>query len=505
MANPVKKLMGQTAIYGLPNILSRLLNYLLTPFVTRAFLPEEYGITTEMYAYAGFFMILLTYGMETGYFRFARKNENPDMVFTTTAVPLLFTSIFFIFVMFLFSQKIAGILQYSKHPEFIVWFSIIIAVDAFVSIPFAKLRQEGKAKKFALFKFINIFSNIFLTLWFLVLCKNNSNPFLHQFYISKLNFLYNERIGVGYVFIANLAASVITLGLFLPEFFKIKYRIDKQLLKQILKYSFPLLFVGLAGMVNEVADRIFLKYFTVAPSDVSNKHAYIMSQIGIYGANYKLSILMSLFIQSFRYAAEPFFFAHQTENGERKVYADVMKYFVIFCLTIFLGIMMYIDIAKYFIAEEYRMGLVVVPILLLANLFLGIIYNLSIWYKLTDKTSLGAYLTIFGAVVTIVLNGLLIPRIGYLGAAWATFACYFLMAVASYILGQKYYHVEYQLKRIFLYFAVALGIYFGRSFISITDFYLSIGLNTILFFGFISWITYTEKIHIILKRMIFRK
>ena len=214
---------------------------------------------------------------------------------------------------------------------------------------------------------------------------------------------------------------------------------------------------------------------------------------------------MTLFIQSFRYAAEPFFFAHQKEKGDRKVYADVMKYFIIFGLIIFLGVMMYIDIAKYFIAEDYREGLAVVPILLLANLFLGIIYNLSIWYKLTDKTSYGAYLTIFGAVVTIILNVLLIPLIGYLGAAWATFACYFLMAVASYILGQKYFFVEYQTKRIILYFAVAVGIYIGRSFVPITAGYLSFAINSILFLAFVAWVSYMENLHIILKRIILRK
>ena len=286
----LKKLMGQTAIYGLPSILGRLLNYLLVPFVTRAFLPSEFGVVTEMYAYVGFFMILLTYGMETGYFRFAIKHDNQDSVFVTTSTSLFLTSGISIFVIILFSQQIADLMQYSNHPEYISWFAVIIAVDAFVSIPFAKLRQEGKAKKFALYKFINIFSNIIITVWFIVLCKNNSNLFLHRFFVSELSNFYSDGIGVGYVFIANLAASVISLVLFVPEYYKIKYRFDLKLLKKILMYSLPLLIVGLAGMVNEVADRIMLKYLTVVPATIVDSHSYIMAQIGIYGANYKLAI-----------------------------------------------------------------------------------------------------------------------------------------------------------------------------------------------------------------------
>ncbi len=505
MANPIKKLMGQTAMYGLPSILVRFLNYLLTPIITRAFLPEEFGVVAEMYAYVGLLTVLLTYGMETGYFRFASKHENPKIVFTTSIVPLFISSTFFVLIFYLFSQQLADFLHYPDKSEYIVWFSLILAADAIVSIPFAKLRIEGKAKKFAFFKFVNILVNIFVTIFFVVICKNNENTELNLFHINSFSFLYQPQIGVGYIFIANLAASLVTLLMFIPDFFKIKFILDKKLLKQILFYSFPLLFAGLAGMINEVADRILLKYFTVVPLGVENPEIFIRSQIGIYNANYKLAILMTLFIQAFRYAAEPFFFSQKNDVGVNKVYADVMKYFVIFGLVIFLGVMLYIDIAKYFIADNYREGLIIVPILLIANLFLGIIYNLSIWYKLTDKTQYGAYLAVFGAIVTIVLNIILIPIFGYLGAAWATFACYFLMMIASFVLGQKYFHINYETKRILLYFSAALAVYFASIFIAFDSQFLVLLIKTGLLIAFVSWVSYRENIHLMIKKIILKK
>jgi O-antigen/teichoic acid export membrane protein len=488
MSHPLKKLMSQTAVYGLSSIVGRLLNYLLVPLYTHLFIPSEYGIVTNLYAYVGFLIVLLTYGMETAYFRFSQSEKDYNKVFSTAITPLFLTSGIFITAMVLFSQNIASALQYEKNPEYIIWFAIIIGFEAITSIPFAKLRQENKPVKFAIYKFINIGLNIGLNLFFLLLLPYLSKNMNNQF----VEYIYNPEIGIGYIFISNLLAIIITFALFIPDFIKTKIKFSSELLKKMLIYGSPLLIVGLAGMVNEVIDRILLKYLIAVPSNITDSENYILGQIGIYGANYKLSILMTLFVQAFRYAAEPFFFSHQKEQNAKQTYADVLKYFVIFGLLIFLGIMLYLDIVKYFINSRYHEGLQIVPILLLANLFLGIIYNLSLWYKLTDKTSFGALIAVGGAVVTIVLNIILIPKIGYLGSAWATFFCYFSMMVASYYFGQKYYFINYNLKKIFFYFFIAIGIYFINKYVIFSSTIVSYSFKTLLLLSFISIAFYKE-------------
>ncbi len=487
MTNHLKKLLGHTAVYGLSSIIGRLLNYLLVPLYTRLFLPAEYGVVTDLYAYVGFLLVLLTYGMETAFFRFSEKQTDKEKVFSTAISSLLLTSALFIFVMILFAQQFANLLQYPQNKEYIIWFAVIIGIDAFISLPFAKLRRVNKAVKFAVFKFINIGINIGFNLFFLLLCpyllKNNPNTIISSF--------YNPDIGVSYIFISNLIASSFTLLLFLPDFLKINYKFSKKLLKQMLIYGYPLLFAGLAGMINEVIDRILLKYLINIPETVENSQDYIMSQIGIYGANYKLSILMTLFIQAFRYAAEPFFFSQQKAKKAKTIYANILKYFIIFGLIIFLGIMLYIDILKYFINSSYHEGLKIVPILLFANLFLGIIYNLSIWYKLTDRTHFAAYIAGGGAVITIILNIILIPFIGYLGSAWATLVCYFSMMTASYFLGQKYYKIKYELKSIFMYILIA-GLIYYISLIFDIEGLLKYITNTLLIIIFLAVVFFKE-------------
>ena len=315
--------------------------------------------------------------------------------------------------------------------------------------------------------------------------KHNPNSFIHAY--------YSENIGIGYIFISNLIASAVTLLLFIPDFLKTKYTFSKTILKQLLIYGSPLLFAGLAGMVNEVIDRVLLKYLIVVPQGISNANNYIFSQIGIYGANYKLSILITLFIQAFRYAAEPFFFSHAKEKNAKETYAKVMNFFIIFSLVIFLGIMLYIDIVKYFINENYWSGLKIVPVLLLANLFLGVVYNLSVWYKLTDKTKYGAYIAGIGAFVTIVLNIILIPKIGYMGSAWATFFCYFTMMTVSYFWGKKHYQISYPLKKIFLYTFFALAIFFISNYVEFIGFKMYL-FHTLLFLSFLLFVSIKEKI-----------
>ena len=454
--NPLKKLAGQTAIYGLGTIVPRLLNYLLVPLYTRIFLSDEYGVITELYAYMAFLLVLLTYGMETSFFRHAEKLKDPAKVFSNAVFSLFVTTILFLAVILLFLDPIAGAIHYPDHKEYILYFSFIVALDAFSAIPFAYLRYRDRAMHFSVIRIISVAVNIGLNLYFLLLCpylEENSpgSPFL---------LFYDPSIGVGYVFIANLVASILTLMLLLPQLRRMKPAPDPALLRKMLAYAFPLLVIGLAGMINEVADKIIFKFLVRVPDHIADKDSYGMGQLGIYGANYKLAVLMTLFIQMFRYAAEPFFFAQAGESNAKQVYADVMKYFVIFGLLIFLGVTLYIDIFKYFIGAEYWEGLFIIPIVLLANLFLGIFYNLSIWYKLNDITRYGAMIALTGAAVTIILNVVLVPAYSYLGAAWAHFFCYLVMVLMSFFLGRKHYRVDYPLLSISLYVLLALALFF---------------------------------------------
>lgn len=443
--HPLKKLAGQTAIYGGSTIVARLLNYLLVPIHTRIFLPPEYGVVGELYAYVALLIVLLTYGMETAFFRYYdTKATDKERVYGTTLISLVASSLVFVVVMIIMAQPVANLIRYPDNKEYIIWFALIIVFDVVSTVPFAKLRALNRPKMFAFFKIFGIAVCFALNILFLYilpyLYNNNIMPGL-------VSIIYSPSIGVGYIFIANLASSAVTLLLLFIVLPQNKIIFDKIIWKRMLKYALPLLIFGFAGNINETFDRILLKY--LSPSDIA------LSQVGIYSACYKLSLLMTIAIQGFKYAAEPFFFSYAKESDARKVYADVMKYFVIVCSLIFLAVMLYIDIAKYFVGKEYYEGLKIVPILLLANMFLGIFYNLSIWYKLTDKTRFGAYLSIFGAVITIVLNILLIPVLGYMGSAWATFACYGSMMVLSYFIGQKHYHVNYNVSRILTYMFVA--------------------------------------------------
>jgi O-antigen/teichoic acid export membrane protein len=489
LANPLKQLVGQTAVYGLSSIVGRLLNYLLVPLYTRLFIPEVYGIVTELYAYATFLLILLTYGTETGFFRFAQDKTKFNSVFSSLQVSLSVTSVLFFCLVLVFIKPIAGILHYSAHPEYILYLAGIVALDAIISIPFARLRLDNKSLRFAIYRLLNLGINIGLNLYLLVLCPkiSVSNP------DSFLLTIWSPNIGVGYVFISNLVANIVTFLLFIPDIYRVRFQFNRVLLKQILWYSAPLLIGGLAGMINETIDRILLKF--LLPDSVN-----AMAQIGIYGANYKLAILMTLFIQMFRYAADPFFFAQKDKRNAPETYAQVMKWFVIFGLLIFLGVMFYMDIIKYFIDKSYHEGLNVVPILLLANLFLGIFYNLSIWYKLNDKTIFGAYLAIFGAIITLVLNIVLIPIIGYMGSAWATFVCYLSMMLVSYFLGKKHFPVPYQIKKILAYFVLAVALYGSSMIFRNLEIGIKLFLNTGLIVLFITVVIVFEKVKLSLKR-----
>lgn len=448
----IRKLAGQTAVYGLSSILGRLLNYLLVPFYTRIFSAQEYGLVSELFAWVSFLAVLYTYGMETSFFHFANKNTDSKKVYNTGLTALLISSVFLSGMAILFSDSIAGALQYGQHPEYITWFALIIFFDTLTTLPFARLRKENKALRFASLRLINILINIFFNIFFLVLCPIwiKDKGLLHD----MASLVYSPSVGVGYVFISNLLASACTLILLFPQFRSFRIQADKKLLAEMLQYGFPLLIAGMAGMVNETLDRAVYKF--IAP-DASRA----MHELGIYAACYKLSVIMTLFIQTFRYAAEPFFFSHYAAEGSKAVYVRVMNYFIITCSFIFVIVMLFMDVFKLFIGENFRSGLAVVPVLLMANLCLGVFYNLSVWYKLTGQTRYGAMFSIAGALITIVFLFLLVPSMGYKGAAWTTLICYASMMLMSYFTGQKNFPVPYDVRKMFFYPVMALLVYYS--------------------------------------------
>lgn len=447
MKNPIKQLFGQTAVYGLGIVLPRLLNYLLlTPFYTRVFERAEYGVITELYAYVVFLLVILTYGMETGFFRYASSSGQKNRVYSTVLGSLFFSSLLFIVLALFSAGPISNLLGYEQHPEYIKWLAVIVGIDAFTSIPFARIRLRNKAMKYALIRIGEVSINIGLNLFFLYYCPRHTDSEL-------VSVLYNENIGVGYVLISNLIASSVKLILLVPDILAARpSAFDYRLFKKILKYSYPLLIAGLAGTVNEALDRILLKH--LIPMEQNP-----MEQLGIYGANYKLAVLMTLFVQMFKYAAEPFFFSKSEEKNAKNLYADVMLFFVLAGLFIFLLVNLYLDYFILFIGSDFREGVQIVPVILMANLIMGVFFNLSIWYKLTNLTRYGAVLVLLGALITIVVNTLFIPLYGYLASAWAHLFCYTTMVIVSYLWSRKHYAVPYRVGRILAYIGLAIAVY----------------------------------------------
>ena len=460
--NPLKKLAEQTVVYGLSSVIGRLLNYLLVPLYTRFFAPEDYGVVTELYAYVAFLVILLTYGLETAFFRFSKAEKNTAKAYSTALVSLIVSSCVFVFLALVSSESIANYMGAGIKQIYIQYFAVIVSLDAVSSITFAKLRQDEKAFRFATVKLFGVLVNIALNVYFI---------------------LFKELLDIEYIFISNLISSIVTIFLLFPQMLISKISFDKTLWKKMMAYGLPLLIAGLAGMTNETIDRILLKHLLPIEDSVY--------QLGIYGALYKLSIIMILFIQTFRFAAEPFFFDQHNSGNDRSIYSDVMKYFVVVMGVIFLAVIIFYEFIIGFLGPAYRDhpdGFEIVSILLIANLFLGVLYNLSIWYKLTEKTIFGAYISIFGAIITVVLNFSLIPKIGILGSAWATLMCYFSMTILSYFLGKKYFPIPYQTSRIVFYLGVILALYFV-----IVNFDLNTAINTLFLLGFVIFVYVLEK------------
>ena len=478
----IRQLANQTIWYGLSNIVGRFINYLLTPILTFIYASADYGDISILFATAAFLNIVFTYGMETSYFRFTQQEEQ-QKVFNTTFSMLLITTTALLVLLLSPIQYIADTMNLGEHPEWLVYVVLIVALDTFAVIPFSKLRQDGKPKKFAAIKLLNILINMFFVIFFLYFCKEDYESGKQSFFAS----LYNPNIGIGYVFIANLIASAATLLMLVKEFTGFQINLDKKLLKEIFIYSTPLIIVGFGGIINETIDRFMIVYHFNGTAEEAR------SANGIYSANYKLAVLIVLFIQTFRMGAEPFFFKQANKDNAGETYAKIMHFFIIVCSLCFLGVVLFLDIWKHFMGinkhPEYLQGLFIVPILMLAKIFLGIYYNLSVWYKLTNKTMTGAIITLIGAILTILVNYLLIPYLGYLACAIATVVCYGSMMVISFIQGQKHYPIPYDIKNGFLYIAIAV-LFFGIHYslrMANTELYLlhPIGITLLLAYGWI--------------------
>lgn len=447
----IRSLAKETAIYGVSNILNRLLNYIIvTPYLTRVFNDDqgEYGIHGLMYAFSALLLVLLTYGMETAFFRFGHRKEDRPNAFSTASISLLVSTVGFVLLLIFFASDIAALLTTAEDRIYVIFFAFIIAFDVLVAIPFARLRLENRPIRFAFYKVINILVNAAMLLFFLELC-----PYLIKNGNESFSSLYDPAKKLDYVFIANLIASAVTLLLLLPVYFRIKLRFDAVLWRRMFKYAFPLVIVGITGMFSQLADRYLLKEWL--PGTLEEN----LVQLGIYNACIKIAVLMNLFTQAFKFAAEPFFFRHSDREDSKNIYARVGQAFALVGSVAMLGILLYLDLVQYLIAPSFRSGLDIVPLLLLAYLFLGIYYSFSIWYKLTDQTKFGAYISTGGAIIVLVVNYLLIPRIGYMGAAWAAVACFGFMTVTSFLIGQRYYPVPYPIGKMVLYILLALGVY----------------------------------------------
>ncbi|MFN6944578.1 MAG: lipopolysaccharide biosynthesis protein [Cytophagaceae bacterium] len=487
-----KKLAGQTALYGLSSIIGRVLNFLLVPFYTTVLALAEFGIYTDIYAYVAFLNIIFLFGMETTYFRFSTKDkENEQKTFNSSVSYLLLSGILLSSLIIIFSRQLAFLLKYPQHWDYLIWLGLILLTDTILSVPFARLRLQNKAGRFAFIKLFTIASTISLNLFFLVFCRKiymeeflpQLKPFISTFYFPGYE--------VGYILLSNLLANALQLPFLISAFKGFRFRLNPERLKPMLIYAYPLMFMGLAGMVNEVIDRILLKYML---PEGFHDGLTSLEAVGVYGACYKLSMFMTLAVQAFRYAADPFFFSQAEDKNAPKLFAKVMKYFIIVCTLIFVVVSSYLDIFGLFLRDvSYRQGLIIVPILLLANLFLGVYYNLGIWFKLTDRTYMGTFLSFFGAGITIIANILLIPVFGYVGSAIATLICYFLMTVVSYYFGSKHFPVPYNLKSAAFYISTAIAVVALATFVKFEEPLVYFAYRFILILAYLLLIFWLER------------
>ena len=483
----IKKLAGQTLWYGLPTIGSRFLGYILNFSLSFIFQAADTADLTQIYAIVPFVNILFTYGVETSYFRFSQEKDK-DRLYNSLNVSILTTTILFSVILYLFRQPLADATLMPTYPEYFTWLTGIIFLDTLATLPFAKLRQEGRPRKYAFVRISGIVVNVLVVIFFIGVCPQlaRKNPG------SLWLLLYDPSIGIGYYLIGNLAGSATTFLLLWKEWISFRFSFDGKLWKEVMKYAYPLVIVGLGGMINEMISRLVYQHVVTLPPAEAKR------QLGIFAANYRLAVLITIFIQMFRMAAEPFFFNQSKEENAKKTYARVMKFFVIACCCMFLVIGLFLDVFEEILTikfKEYGEGIHIVPILAMGSVFLGIYYNLSIWYKLTNRNLFGAAITIAGAIVTIMLNIWWIPHFGYTGSAWATFSCYAFMMVTSYLLGQKYYRIPYAKKKLISYLVLTTLIFFLHKGLVMLygNIYFSVATAILLLLAFLWFVSTIER------------
>lgn len=480
----LKSLAKDTVIYGLSSIVGRFLNYLLVPLYTAKMSAESggYGVVTNIYSYTALLLVILVYGMETTFFRYSNKeDENPQKVYSTILTSVGFTSLLFVTVVLSFLSPIAGVMGYAEHPEYIAVMAVVVAMDAFQSIPFAYLRQQKRAIKFASLKLLFIILNIGLNLLYFVVL-----PELYKSYPDVVRTIYNPSIGVGYVFYLNLVCTSVIMLCMLPELRGFRWSFDSKLLRRMLTYSMPVLVLGIAGILNQTADKILFP-FIYGEADAK-------TQLGIYGAASKIAMIMAMILQAFRYAYEPFVFGKSRDKDSKESYAAAMKYFVIFTLLAFLVVMGYLDIIKYIIAPDYWDGLKVVPIVMAAEIMMGVYFNLSFWYKLTDKTIWGAVFSGIGCTVLIVVNVAFVPKYGYMACAWGGVAGYGTAMLLSYFIGQRKYPIAYPMKVMAGYAALTVAMFAVMELVKFMGLWWQLAINTALIIIYIFVFFKTEHI-----------
>lgn len=482
MANSLKKLVGQTAIYGLSSIIGRFLNYLLVPLYTYKIAAASggYGVVTNIYAYTALLLVLLTFGMETTFFYFSNREEiDSRKAFSTAASAVGIVSLLFWLVCMVFGVNIAEALNYANHPEYIRIMASVVALDAFQAILFAQLRNQNRALKFVTLKLTFIICNIGLNL--LVFCVAPGFAESHP----QLMSWYDPNYQVGYVFIINLICTAAIMLGFLPELRGLRFGIDRNLLKEMLKYTWPLLLLGLIGILNQVADKICYKF--IVPGQEGEV------QLGIYGACVKIAMIIAIFTQAFRYAYEPFVFGGQQDKNNKEMQAEVMRYYVIFTMLAFLIVALYLDVFKYIINRSYWAGLRTVPIVMMAEIFMGVYFNLSFWYKLNKQTWWGAIFSTLGCVAMLAVNFLFVPNYGYMACAWGGFVGYGICMVLSYIVGQVKNPIPYKIATLLGYFALAVVLYIVSAFVHINNTVLALAFNTLLLLVYVAVLLYAER------------
>lgn len=499
----IRSLAKETAVYGLSSIVGRFLNWCLVPLYVYLFPAEEYGVVSYLYSFTAVALVVLNYGMETGFFRFANKDPEPEKVYTTALWSVGVTSLIFIALLTMLLGSVADAMLLPGDGLYVWLLGVTVAVDAFSNIPFAYLRYRKKAFTFAGIKLLNVFLTIALNLFFLLAC-----PAIAERWPGLVGWFYDaaggRAFGIGWIFVANLISTLVVLVCLLPQLVGRRWRFDGALLRSMLRYSWPLLVLGVAGILSQNMGQMIIPYLFKGEEEAAR------SMVGIYGANIKIAIVMVMFTQAFRYAYEPFIFSKAKEAGDdrRTAYCDAMKYFIIFGVLIYLGVMSYLPILKYFISPGYWEGLGVVPVMMLAELCFGVFFNLSLWYKLTDRTQWGMYFSLFCFALMLVLNVWLVRAIGipdgYMGSAWAALVSYFAVMVLSYFVGRHYYPLPYELGRIGAYVALGAALYGGICLAWWDDMpWLGFAVRTVLLLVYVATVGWWENVPV-LSRLLHR-